>query len=391
MRLLNLLLSSAWCVDYHGYKKVEISLNSAQSTDIYEILNNHASVNIWSENDESVTFSVSEKEYENIFSLLGRYGIIPTITNDDIQQQINNDLDRREHRRGNSPSTFAYDEYLDYDEYMNWIDHVAEDHGGLNISVKVMGKTHEGRDIPALVIPGVLAETNDNPVIVLDCGIHAREWISPAMCRLFIHEMMKCTEIENADKCNPIVRDHFYDYNWHILPMLNPDGYQYTWSNDRLWRKNRFPSATGPCTGTDLNRNSPVAWGTEGASDNSCSNTYRGDAPGSELEIQTLQNGFSDIESLNGGDIKAYVSLHSYSQKIISSYAVSQSVFEEDPPSIDQMNESGRRISEAMTAVHGTKYEYGQAREILYPSSGSTKDWVLREKNVPLAWTWELR
>lgn len=44
-----------------------------------------------------------------------------------------------------------------------------------------------------------------------------------------------------------------------------------------------------------------------------------------------------------------------------------------------------------MTNVYGNKYQYGQARDIMYPASGSTKDWVLGTQGVPLAWTWELR
>jgi len=43
-----------------------------------------------------------------------------------------------------------------------------------------------------------------------------------------------------------------------------------------------------------------------------------------------------------------------------------------------------KAISEAMTAVHGVTYTYGQSREILYPSSGTSKDWVLDDFKVPL-------
>lgn len=39
----------------------------------------------------------------------------------------------------------------------------------------------------------------------------------------------------------------------YFLPVVNPDGYEYTHVKDRLWRKNRKP--TRQCTGTDLNRN----------------------------------------------------------------------------------------------------------------------------------------
>ena len=34
--------------------------------------------------------------------------------------------------------------------------------------------------------------------------------------------------------------DHKSHFEWHIIPVLNPDGYVHTWTRDRMWRKNRF-------------------------------------------------------------------------------------------------------------------------------------------------------
>ena len=28
--------------------------------------------------------------------------------------------------------------------------------------------------------------------------------------------------------------------DWYVAPLLNPDGYEYSHTNDRMWRKNRF-------------------------------------------------------------------------------------------------------------------------------------------------------
>ena len=39
----------------------------------------------------------------------------------------------------------------------------------------------------------------------------------------------------------------------YFLPVLNPDGYEYTHTHDRMWRKNR--ARYGECVGVDLNRN----------------------------------------------------------------------------------------------------------------------------------------
>ena len=145
---------------------------------------------------------------------------------------IDTDINNQKRRQNQEPAAFAYDEFLNYEEYMDWINHVDENHGGLNVTVTTLGTTYENRLVPAMVIPGYREETLNNPGIVVDCGIHANEWAGPAMCRLFVHELMKCTEAENYDECDPIIRDQFYDYNWFIMPLVNPDGYSYTWSGE---------------------------------------------------------------------------------------------------------------------------------------------------------------
>jgi murein tripeptide amidase MpaA len=59
-----------------------------------------------------------------------------------------------------------------------------------------------------------------------------------------------------------------------LVPFTNPDGYAYTWTNTRLWRKNRSPAPSGStCIGTDLNRNYRSKWGQGGSSTNPCSDT----------------------------------------------------------------------------------------------------------------------
>lgn len=53
--------------------------------------------------------------------------------------------------------------------------------------------------------------------------------------------------------------------DWTIIPVLNPDGYIYTWIQDRFYRKNRAVPKASPrrapwslfseCVGVDLNKN----------------------------------------------------------------------------------------------------------------------------------------
>lgn len=83
------------------------------------------------------------------------------------------------------------------------------------VSVEEIGTSYEGRGISMIKIG---AGSSDNPIILVDGGIHAREWISPAFVTYLIQEL-----VENEDNRNMIEST-----NWLIIPVLNPDGYEYT-------------------------------------------------------------------------------------------------------------------------------------------------------------------
>jgi carboxypeptidase A4 len=111
-------------------------------------------------------------------------------------------------------------------------------------------------------------------------GIHAREWISPASVTYIIKEL-----VENRQ--NNLWADKM---DFYVVPVLNPDGYEYTHTNDRLWRKNRRNPQLGGCAGTDLNRNFGYKWGGLGSSKNPCAETYAGTAAFSEPESKAIRD-----------------------------------------------------------------------------------------------------
>ena len=49
-----------------------------------------------------------------------------------------------------------------------------------NVNVTSIGKTHEDRDIYRVYIQSHNNNLTHLPKIAIDCGIHAREWVSPA-------------------------------------------------------------------------------------------------------------------------------------------------------------------------------------------------------------------
>merc|ERR1719512_358875 len=87
--------------------------------------------------------------------------------------------------------------------------------------------TNEGRNIKVVKIN---SNNTRLPIIFIDAGIHAREWISPASTLFLIEKLAK--QISKGRGKNDIAK-----YQWHIIPLANPDGYEYTRSHNRLWRK----------------------------------------------------------------------------------------------------------------------------------------------------------
>ena len=138
----------------------------------------------------------------------------------------------------------------------------------------------------------------------IDAGIHAREWISPATCTWMIREL-----IENDAKHPQLLND----LDWYILPIVNPDGYAFTQTSDRLWRKTRSDYGQSGCYGVDANRNWGYHWNDGGTEDNGCSDIYLGPEPFSEVENRNVR----DFILAHKDQIKFFNTLHSYGQFIL--------------------------------------------------------------------------
>jgi murein tripeptide amidase MpaA len=84
------------------------------------------------------------------------------------------------------------------------------------VNVESIGRSGEGRDMRVLQITKAGAGA---PNVWIEAGIHAREWISPAMSTYIIEQLL-------FHDTNNFIEE----LNFHILPSANPDGYAYTFS-----------------------------------------------------------------------------------------------------------------------------------------------------------------
>ncbi|MDT9694628.1 M14 family zinc carboxypeptidase [Streptomyces sp. P17] len=167
----------------------------------------------------------------------------------------------------------------------------SQENPGLTKVVSI-GKTVNGQDILALKLTKNAKKSQDGakPSVLYMSNQHAREWITPEMTRRLMRHYL-----DNYQTDKRIKKIVDTTELWFVL-SANPDGYDYTFQDtgDRLWRKNmRDVNGDGAIStgdGVDLNRNFAYKWGydDEGSSPNPTSQTYRGDAPGSEPETKAL-------------------------------------------------------------------------------------------------------
>lgn len=145
------------------------------------------------------------------------------------------------------------------------------------IRLDSIGASVERRPILAVKV-GPPGDDPARPNVLFMATHHAREWISTVMAMKLIRWL--------ADSLAPALRD---TRDLWVVPVENPDGYQYTFTDDRLWRKNRRANGDGTY-GVDPNRNYPVFWGFDdvGSSPQPVTEIYRGSGPASEPETQAV-------------------------------------------------------------------------------------------------------
>jgi murein tripeptide amidase MpaA len=268
-----------------------------------------------------------------------------------------------------------HNEYHQQDEIFAFYDALQESRPDL-VTSRVIGETIEGREIYAYtVFGGTVAEAEDAPAVYILAGAHAREWIGPATMAFVADNFVNGHGID--DRITSLVDGVV----WHIVPIANPDGYQHTWDDNRLWRKTRRVNGDGTF-GVDWNRNFAAGWGGPGSSGNTNSDTYRGTAPFSEPETQAIRD---DVMAQSNS--VAFFDVHCYSQLILWPYGYDDTEPEGTPGVVHRM--IGEGIRDAIASVHGTSFAPQPAHD-LYLASGTSLDWAWDDAGV-YSFTYELR
>ncbi|GAA5868702.1 hypothetical protein JCM3774_003630 [Rhodotorula dairenensis] len=220
---------------------------------------------------------------------------------------------------------------------------------------------------------------------------HAREWIAASTALYLMHELVA---LDSQGKVPH--RKLLEQVEFTFVPVVNPDGYVYSWEHDRLWRKSRQPvgpsssssSSSGKgeggdkeCLGIDLNRN----WGYKfqpGTRPNPCSDAYPGARAFESVELQALR------DYMLGPGVDAFMDVHSFGQMLLFPYSYSC-----DVQTHDQENhyEAVLQAAKALRDVHGRVFETGSVCEVSLTSPGESLDWAYAVAKIRWSFATELR
>jgi len=216
-----------------------------------------------------------------------------------------------------------------------------------------IGKSTQGKDIPLVEITGTGGTDKKN--IWFHAQQHAREWIGGATMQYIVD---KLTSGYGSDNRITSILDKV---NFVIVPVMNPDGYAYSWTTNRMWRKNRNGQ------GVDLNRNWPDHWALNGgASTSPSSDTYKGPSPASEKEVKALMAAYL---SYADGMVGA-IDFHSYSQLLLRPYGWTNN----KSPDEASFVKLGEAMKKDIAKSRGTSY-VSQPSIDLYMTTGTASDW----------------
>ncbi|ESN98862.1 hypothetical protein HELRODRAFT_107038 [Helobdella robusta] len=334
---------------------------------------------VWYSSEDRYDVLLTSSNINWLLSSLQKRGIASAIVNDDLDRDIKEEFERL----SKNELFFDYDDFNNLTSIYKEMDKIAAKCiAGFVCSVDSIGSSVEKQPIKRLKISKNVA---NRKAVWLDATTHAREWLTTATSFKIIKHLQDNYKVDST------VTSLLDKYDWHVIPVVNPDGYLYTWEkiSNRMWRKNRSINSKPTCPGVDLNRNADSAWGTSGASSDPCSETYRGSSAASEPETQALQKQMKTL----GSNIIEIISLHAYGQYWLIPYGYIDNATNAcyAAPDAAETLRVANAAANAIEKVYNTKWKRGPSCSTIYPASGRMTDYAKEKAGVPYAAVPEVR
>ncbi len=245
-------------------------------------------------------------------------------------------------------------QYSSYQECVDFFSAAQQSHPDL-FRVETIGKTWEQRDMFVVTMSKGMADADSKPALFYTGTIHAREWIGIELSIAFAQYVLDHIDYD-PQLIQLLERATFY-----MVPVANPDGYEYSRNHFSFWRKNRRQNADGTF-GVDLNRNFSVGFT---PNKNTSSNVYSGPSAFSEPETDSLKE---YVES--HPNITIALDYHSQGNVIFPAH----NFIHEDALDATDLNVLSANMSEEIRRVSGREYGVHMGKPPTHLISGSGRE-----------------
>ncbi|KAL8728508.1 MAG: hypothetical protein Q9166_005330 [cf. Caloplaca sp. 2 TL-2023] len=364
--------------NYDGYKVVRLSVGS--SLPQVKSLIQNLSLSTWNggpmENAEVDVVVPVDKvaEFEYSTKELGK-----TVMHENLGASIAEETDYPDYRLGSANISWfnSYHPYADHLQFLNDLKNTYPS----NSEIVTIGNSLQGRPITGIHLYGTGLK-NTKPAVVFHGTVHAREWITTMVTEYFAYTLL------SSSASNSSIRTLLNKYDYYIFPVVNPDGFVYTQTNDRLWRKNRQSTPGSTCLGHDINRNWNYQWATPGgASTDPCAPDFKGRAAADAPETVVLASFVNGLQA-SAQKLKLFIDYHSYSQLFMTPYGYSCTVLSANNAEYQSLAQG---VVAAIKAVYGTVFKAGPICPTIYQVSGSSVDYVTDVTKAQYSFTSDLR
>jgi len=371
---------------YDNYQLVRVNPETDEHLDVLQFLDRgQGMVEMWSSIPynaslvDAVDMVVSPRHEKHVKDYLSCSGMTPTVVENNLQRAIEkeNEIDPEDQdevitRVQNlcAYTGMSWNKYHRYTVIDNFVKCLAAEYPDKAQRFQI-GTSYEGRKMNLLRISNNLRSVKR--AVWIDGGIHAREWASPSAVTYLMNELL-----QNSNQYSDILNK----YDIYILPLANPDGYEYSHAKDRLWRKTRSKHRGRGCVGVDPNRNWGYHWAGKGASGDPCDETFYGPHAFSEPETDAIQK----FIMARQGNWDLYLTFHSYGQYILYPWGYAR----RDTLDKKDLHNLGVKGAQAVRSLSGRKYSVGSAAKMLYPAAGGSDDWAKGSAGIKYSYTIEL-
>ncbi|CAH0714053.1 unnamed protein product, partial [Brenthis ino] len=365
---------------YSGYAVYGIHLKDEVDQKSLISLEKELDVDVWNHGaleTRDALVMVSPENKAQLLKILNERDLKYYLHMADVAKSLTEfDLEVARWQRSRSNRLVPYSDYPRYSEVDQYMERIASEYPNL-VTLVNAGASFEGRPIKYLKISTSNFTNTSKPIYYMDAAIHAREWVTVPLALYTVHRLVE--DLREED------RDLLENVDWIILPIVNPDGYEYSHTDNRLWRRTRsyYPEISTECWGVDANRNFDVNFNTIGVSSNACSDIYPGHQAFSEPETRYVR----DIILGHINRIQLYLNVHSYGNYVL--FGFGNATLPANAPHLHAVGAAMAAAIDAKKLDKALYYLVGNSNLALYGTSGSAQDYG-QAVGVPLSYTLEL-